>query len=409
MMIFFRIGDTIGRFYSVKIDMLFIISFLIQRSLVLVTTGSLDEKTNDKKHVYFYRIEPTNGITDPKKYHHEKIQLIQDDDVFYATCCNIGTFGVVYSVVIDVMQAYWLQEDRNIHSLDQILELLKPNPKNPKSMPDILKNNRHVQFLVHPYPLENDKEVIEFDPKLIQEIHPHIKVAMIIRNIVPKPTGVHVKKGHRNILMSFLQKMRLTFEALVTLINFNPQITPFLISKSMESLVDVAYINRSHEVFVMGYNQDAGYASEMAYPLQTKNGDYTDEYIRGSIERVITVAQKARLGGFQYHTSGFQVRFVNSSLCPMSMMNERMTVILEYDILAGSTGGHEIIRRLESEMYDLNGRPHWGLDLDWINGSIRDLYPNFEKWFKFFKLFNREGTFNNSFTNRLGLWQYPFS
>jgi len=309
------------------------------------------------------------------------------------------------------MQAYWLEEQRTIINLEEAYSLLKPNPNNKRKVPDLLKDNRHVQFLVHPYPLENDKEVIEFDPSEIDKVHQHVKVVLIKRNIVPKPNGIFESSGHRNILSSFVQKFKFTFDVLVTLVNNNPLLIPHLISGSMDSMATEKYINRSHEIFVMGYHGDAGFASEVAYPIQgLDTSDYTDHYITESINRIITVAQKSRVCGFQFHSSGFQVRFVNKSPCFLSMMNERNTMIIEYDMLAGTVGGHEIIKRLESEMFDLKGRPHWGLDLDWLNGAhLQHLYPNFDRWLKFYQNFNAKGTFNNSFTNRLGLWSYKYA
>jgi len=79
------------------------------RSLVLATTGTWDGKTFGGKApqtVALYRIEPADGITDPKKYSEPVIQLIQDDDCFRAVICSMGCFGVIYSVVLEVMQMY---------------------------------------------------------------------------------------------------------------------------------------------------------------------------------------------------------------------------------------------------------------------------------------------------------------
>jgi len=291
-----------------------------------------------------------------------------------------------------------------------MFNLLKPNPENKNNIPTIFKENRHVQFLVHPYPTKDEKEVIEFDPKNISHIHSQVKAVLITRKIVEEPKTISHSSGHRNIFSSFFQKFQLTFKVLVTLINNNPLIVPYLITSSMKSLETKGYVDRSHKVFVMGYNHDAGFAAEMAYPLEDKDQNYTDEYVQKSINRIITIAQKARVFGFQFHSSGFQVRFVHRSPCFMSMMHGRNTLIIEYDALSGSIGSHEIVKRLESEMYDLKGRPHWGLDLDWMSGIhlLEKLYPDFKKWRSYYKNFNAKGTFNNSFTNRLGLWEYNF-
>jgi len=92
----------------------------------------------------------------------------------------------------------------------------------------------------------------------------------------------------------------------------------------------------------------------------------------------------------------------------MSMMNRRNTMMIEMDMITGCTGGYAIMKRFEREMYSLGGRPHWGLDFDWVNGSLGldRLYKDYPKWRTFFNNFNVTGTFHSQFTNRLGLWEY---
>ena len=67
------------------------------RSILLVASGGR-----------VFRIEPTNGITDPVEHlayyetHEEEVpvELIQDDDKFYAAIVSMGCFGVIHSVII---------------------------------------------------------------------------------------------------------------------------------------------------------------------------------------------------------------------------------------------------------------------------------------------------------------------
>lgn len=72
-----------------------------------------------------YRIEPSNGITNPATYKGkceiswegnmpatmETCNLIQDDDRFYSTLVNMGCFGIIYSLIIKVRPRLYLVEE----------------------------------------------------------------------------------------------------------------------------------------------------------------------------------------------------------------------------------------------------------------------------------------------------------
>jgi len=93
------------------------------RSIVIAVTGKYQGQGDSD--VNFFRIEPTNGITNPKKYKSSKIILIQDDDCFYSVCCSMGCFGVIYSVVLEVRNKYYLKEKRIRRNLDHALKSLQ--------------------------------------------------------------------------------------------------------------------------------------------------------------------------------------------------------------------------------------------------------------------------------------------
>jgi hypothetical protein len=136
-------------------------------SLVLATTGRWNGPTTGGKEptdgVYFYRIEPKNGITDPAKYKDPLVQLIQDDDCFYSAICSMGCFGVIYSVVFEVMQMYWLEETRMETTLDKLMSDLRPDTSTPGHFPKVLQNTRNYEVIIHPYPMK-DGRVIDMDP-----------------------------------------------------------------------------------------------------------------------------------------------------------------------------------------------------------------------------------------------------
>jgi hypothetical protein len=384
------------------------------RSLVLVTTGKWNGTGMvDKNHdgVYIYRIEPTNGITDPKKYNNSDIQLIQDDDCFNSVICNMGCMGVVYSIVMEVMQEYWLCETRTITTLDKVMAMLSSPAGQPGTLPTALNTVRNLEVLVHPYPMKG-LEVVEMDPTLPPETYyPYFKCLVTERNIVPKGTTFPDSKP-RDFIVMLMSMFEISFELTVLLLNTFPKLTPAIIDTALSGLVDVNYVKISYDIYNLGLNQNAGFASEIGFALQDKNGGYTNENFKKAVDKIHRIAQNARINGEQYQTSPFSLRFVKSSDAHLSMMQGMNTCMIEMDMITGTYGGPEIMMRYQNNMYDLGGRPHWGLEFDVLSGAnnfIADMYPKLDTWMAVYNQFNSKGTFNNKFTDRVGFTKFQFN
>ena len=85
--------------------------------------------------------------------------------------------------------------------------------------------------------------------------------------------------------------------------------------------------------------------------------------------------------------------------------------MIEMDMVTGTYGGYETMLRYQNSMYQLGGRPHWGLEFDHLTGSnglIKKLYPKLDDWLAVYRQFNSKGTFNNSFTDRVGFTESGF-
>ncbi|AEE49740.1 D-arabinono-1,4-lactone oxidase [Haliscomenobacter hydrossis] len=71
-----------------------------------------------------YRIEPSKGITDKVKHNRfyeenpdlDKVELIQDDDKFYAVLVSFGCFGVIYSAIIETRPMSYLKKKNDYFS-----------------------------------------------------------------------------------------------------------------------------------------------------------------------------------------------------------------------------------------------------------------------------------------------------
>jgi hypothetical protein len=368
------------------------------RSLVLATSGRWNGQTisggEPSDGVRFYRIEPSNGITDPSKYSDPQVALIQDDACFNAVICSMGCFGVIYSVVLEVMQAYWLQEKRYWTTLDQVLSDLQPNPKNPGSQPDVLLNTRNYEVLIHPYPIDG-LEIVTMDPgQPAATYYKYFACVVTERNITAAP---ETPTKPRTSLPDWLGII------LALALDEEPQLTPAAVDISLLTLLESSYVNKSYEVFNLGLGGGVGFAAEMAFSLAGEGGAYDASGFQSAIDKIHSIAQMARLQGNQYQSSAFSLRFVKASPASLSMMEGRDTAMIEMDMLTGTYGGAEIMERYETSMYELGARPHWGLDFDFSSASqIASLYPRLSEWLAVYRQLNAKGTFDNAFTRRVG-------
>lgn len=370
------------------------------RSLVLATTGKWNGATisgaDPKNGLQYYRIEPSNGITDPGKYQDPLVQLIQDDDCFYATICNMGCFGIIYSVVLEVMQAYWLRETRSITTLDKVIAALQPNPNNPGSVPDALLDTRNYEVLIQPYPIKG-VEIVTMDPsRPPSDYYPYFMCLVTQRNLAPAPSSPPKPRASTPDWLGRLLDIALHVE---------PTFTPAAVDIAMVTLIDDGYVNQSYDIYNLALGGDVGFAAEIGFSLEDAGGNYTITNFEDAINQIHLIAQRARTVGQQYQTSPFSLRFVDASQAHLSMMQGRKTAMIEMDMLTGTYAGAEIMYRYETNMHALGGRPHWGLEFETLNGSngvLGALYPELSTWLGIYAQFNARGTFDNRFTQRMG-------
>lgn len=384
------------------------------RSLVLVTTGKWNGTTigggADLGGVYMYRIEPANGITDPTKYNDPNIALIQDDDCFNSVICSMGCMGIIYSIVLEVMQKYWLSETRTLTTLDKVMDMLSSPAGSPGELPTALQQVRNLEVLVHPYPMKG-LSVVEMDPSQPPETYyKYFKCLVTERHIAPEgPPSPNSKP--RSFIVQLMSMFKLSFELTVSLLNTFPKLTPAIINTALSGLVDKDYLQVYWKIYDLGLNADAGFAAEIGFALEDNNGKYTNEHFKAAVNKIHMVAQNARVNGLQYQTSPFSLRFVKSSNAHLSMMQGMNTCMIEMDMITGTYGGPEIMMRYQNNMYELGGRPHWGLEFDNLSGAnnmIGTMYPQLGTWMNVYNQFNSKGTFNNRFTDRVGFTKHEF-
>jgi FAD/FMN-containing dehydrogenase len=327
-----------------------------------------------------YRIEQTNGITDPKKFNsrHPDIELRQDDDWFNSVVVGLGCMGVVYSVTLEVMQKYWLREKRDVRRWTEVkADLLKGK---------VFDQYRHYEVLVNPYKLDGD--------------HSCLITARKVDSKPEHPSPEQANRSPLSVLFAWLPRPLIRFTGRLASLKLRlfPRSAPRAIENEIRALEDEVYIAESYRVLDLGApNYVAAYSSELALPME--NGAYI-----AATERIIEIAERNRVNKNTFHSLPLALRFVARSDLYFSMMYGRETCMLEVPMLDNTRGGMEALREIEEALLDFGARPHWG-QIHYLAGgsdAIRKMYPMFDRWVAVRRALNSKGTFNNRFSERCG-------
>ena len=363
------------------------------KSIVLITTGSYDGKIVGgpvkpyNESFLLYRIEPENGITNPQKYTNSKIGLIQNTDVFRASRVSLGCFGIIYSMVIEVIPSYYLAETRLITNWDDFQIHMQPQAENINHVPDILFKNRHVELYINPYKYNDNHSMI-----------------VCTRNMVDGPDNrPHFERGSRNFWMVLGGKMKSAVKLAGNIMNIKAELIPELLHETLESMVTEAppYIDKSFDVFNLGTHKDAGFALEIGVPIYVDD-KYSLSTIKNVIDTVHKVVEEHR-GNYLMSTSPFGVRFVDGDSSHLSMTGDTKIMTVEFNMIVNSQEGITVVESLDEAIQKLNvgARVHWGLDF--INSEDKPKqYSEIPEWITYYTQFNSEKTFSNSFTLKMG-------
>jgi hypothetical protein len=337
----------------------------LYRSIILASNGGS-----------IYRVEPAGGITDPVKHARRfpGTTLIQDDAWFHTVAVSMGCTGIIYSVTLEVMPKYWLNETRTMSDWVEVKKALLERR--------VLEENRHYEVLVNPYAIHGK--------------HPCLVTR---RSIVDRPSGLPPDKLERNFLAQLLGLIPGMVYILDFLFDTFPGLSPCIIHEAMKGLVDDTYVDVSYKVLNLGTpNRVSAYSMEIGFPVK----DHV--YLR-AVERMFEVAARAKELGNIYHTSPISLRFVKASDAYLSMMYGQDTCMIELPVVNGTHGGQTLLQMHAEAMVEFDGRPHWG-QLNWLPGRkdrISELYPEFATWLSVYRKLNAKGTFNNQFTDRCGI------
>ena len=247
-------------------------------------------------------------------------------------------------------------------------------------------------------------------------------------------------------ILAKIQTLQVIYDLVAKLEYSLPELSPYLSNAALKT--QTTMLNKRgkyYEVNLLGTSENAGFASEYAFPLEVyepsaenscgagaggpyhiwpaaarEGGQYDLTHLNNGMhiisESAYSIWRYGRTGGLikrggHFLTSPMGVRPVAASDKALSMMFGCRTVMLELDMAHGTFAGMATLRTLGFRLNAAGCRFHWGLNFDDGQANLRQIeqaYPQIEMWKRVAAVFNRKGTHTNSFLcSVLGLQTYP--
>ncbi len=335
------------------------------RSLRIVGTGGK-----------LIQIEPTDGITDPVFHQaNSQIELIQNDDIFYATVLSFGGMGIVYQLVFEVRTSYYIKERRYLIPWSKLKVEMQSG-----SFMQMVNDNDFVALRINPYVIKED----------------HL-ASVVVQNVLPG--GSH--SGGRNFLSGFMGNLEPLIENTVKLANRKPKNTAKRIQLVLKFSKVIKYTDKSFKVLyqfgsaVLRY----GISSEFAFEADTNK-------IVEVFEKIFTNTAHNATYSDVYQPSHISLRFVMPSKALLSSAFGRPTMYIDVPTLNTTIGDFELLDSYQTIMMNIGGIPHWGK----VNGKlylnnqfIKDHYPKWQTWVDVRNQLDPKGTFMSDFIQKMGL------
>lgn len=452
-----------------------------------------------------FRIEPTDGITqygaaageadfiDPEnivegfknlisnkrifRTNEEHVDfLIQDDDWFASAMVNVGTFGLVYSVIIEVVPRYYLLETVEFSTWENVKERLEdqngfllddekntgrsellekkeftalfpaekwlgceenPAGKNTLSVSDIRQTTieinphpsigadgkpYHICRIMRQYQVKDSSFASRWTSPYKGRLADDVELAQLTLALTRSSLNAawenvfhnqekQEKWFEDNVNLSSVAVLRPVsgkiLEAVAVLANSANRIQQVIANAPEEPTCREHYLNRNYRTQFIplfpGYGVELGFTTRPLPEFGNKPG-----YI-AAMDRVLELADQHWDMGRYMQSSPLALRMVKKSNAYLAMQyseSDEPTCMIELLNQQDTHGGKELFYRYQRELFRYGARPHWGLDLSVTtgnNGLLEKMYPKFPEWLNVYKSLNASGTFNNRFTDRMGL------
>ena len=338
-------------------------------------------------------IEPSAGITDPQRLKAvlglADENLHYDDDWFNSALVAMGSLGIIYSLVVEVVAQHDLVNTCVPVDWSAIRTTLKNGGAG-------LWANRGVQVVVNPYPDGNGLRTCYLTTRTDSTAPP----------TVPAPAGSlpgWFQSALSAVLLQNLRNARQDIDDDVT-----------AITAQMQHLGTTTGIAHS----VMGGADPPpvrGLTVEAMFDAQdsTRYVDFVDAVLE--ILRSAYYDDPARLGYLGWISLRFQGRS-RAYLSPQSLSARTCSIEFAVSWRMPGVAFTEwqdtpiLLARIEAAVRDFGGIQHWGLSNDLRREDVARAYPRLDTWRRVRWALSRGGTlqaFDSDFTRRCGLSDPP--
>jgi L-gulono-1,4-lactone dehydrogenase len=370
---------------------------------------------------HLVRIEPALGITDPRALAIESsdLRLIQDDDYFYAALINMGTMGVVHSYVLEVADAFHMNEIRTRSTIPELkgkvregkiynlvgapgkpADLEKTQPKISDGKDGGFKDQPlgayHLEFLINPHS----------DRVVVTSRHPIAVTTADDASFEFSPPGRDlvrtIYRGARFSRPAFFTWFEDNFPDLLSwginlIIKIAPGSTPGLVDNAMDTTIDDAYVDRSFNVFNVGdgTNEIPALSGTIYVPIAS------DDYLT-ALDLIRTTAAEFAKSRNRYETGPASMRFVKGT---KAMLGCDVDVCsFEFIFTGNTTYALEMVEAYEAALRARLGaekvKAHWGQLVG--EGTKRgEGYKEYCRWREVRDELDPKGVFLNEWQERI--------
>lgn len=319
------------------------------------------------------RVEPARGPTDRAAFearHGASRRLEQDDGVFAAAACGMGSLGVIVELVLEVRPKFWLRERREVRAWEEVRGELAAG---------VLDRHEHYELFLDPYARKDGRH----------------ELLVTTRDEVPEPGRGSPGDGMRHPLIEIQSSIPLVWALLRLVARWKPSLMRTQFGRTLRRMEDENYTQVSYRVFNIGAaNKLPAWSMELGVPVAG------DVHLR-TVDRILEVAEACARDG-RFHTSPVALRFVAPSAASASMMHARPTMMIELILVSGTRRGRELLEEYERRLAEFGARPHWG-QYNTLGPGLDGLYPEWARWLETRARFNATGVFDSAFTDRIGI------
>ena len=407
-----------------------------------------------------YWIEPQDRpITDPTKLAAAlgpDVKISYDDDWFDSVLVGVGSLGIIYSVVLEVRDAYKLEETRSLTTWSVLRPQLSSSRK---GKADLFKSPDAVQVAIDPGSMASPDPICflstrravpmstpstpqstSFDPLaafcegdgLLELLFssaqgagiagPVIGAIMVALPAIPAVAVVLPASAPLLPVLAaattfaaaapiLLQILRLAGPGAVgdllgLVLDKHPELTAPLIRELTASAQSPGVgVDLAHQVVA---RRNKGECAARGLALELAFDTAKDAHLRFLDAAITMLSAEAAKGN--YLGGWFSLRFVGRSRAILSPERSGRTCTVEFVGLRTLSNTKILLDRLEVLGRGFGGTQHWGMFDDLTAADVARGYPRLDTWRRTRSALTKSGTvrtFDNDFTARAGLSELP--